>query len=243
MATRSVWRLAVPLVLAFAGVLMATSAATARGTDLRADRRTDLADLIREQARRATSREAAVQSLRADVSRLTASQGAADGRVGAAQAQARDLGTPVGLTALSGPGLTVTLDDAHRDPSAALPSGVTPDDLVIHQQDVQAVVNALWAGSADAVTVMDQRLVATSAVRCVGNTLILNGRVYSPPFTVTALGDPLTLRHALDASPEVTILRGWVDAVGLGYQLQDSRRTSVPAYSGTLALRYASAQS
>ncbi len=59
---------------------------------------------------------------------------------------------------------------------------MSPDDLVVHQQDVQAVVNALWAGGADAVQVMDQRLLSTSAVRCVGNTLLLNGRVYSPPY-------------------------------------------------------------
>ena len=80
-----------------------------------------------------------------------------------------------------GPGLVVRLDDANRDPGAALPAGVTSDDLVIHQQDLQAVVNALWQGGAQGIQVMDQRLISTSAVRCVGNTLILQGRVYSPP--------------------------------------------------------------
>ena len=72
----------------------------------------------------------------------------------------------------------------------ACPGGSGPDDLVVHQQDVQAVVNALWRGGADGVQIMDQRLIATSAVRCVGNTLILQGRVYSPPYTITAVGDP-----------------------------------------------------
>ena len=90
---------------------------------------------------------------------------------------------------MTGPGLVVTLDDAQRDPGSPLPPGVTPDDLVVHQQDLQAVVNALWAGGAQGVQVMDQRLVSTSAVRCVGNTLILHGRVYSPPFVVKAVGD------------------------------------------------------
>ena len=45
---------------------------------------------------------------------------------------------------------------------------------------------------------MDQRLIATSAVRCVGNTLILQGRVYSPPYRITAIGDPKTLDTALN---------------------------------------------
>ena len=44
---------------------------------------------------------------------------------------------------------------------------------------------------------MDQRLIATSAVRCVGNTLLLQGRTYSPPFVVTAIGDAAAIRPQL----------------------------------------------
>ena len=56
----------------------------------------------------------------------------------------------VGTRAVSGPGLKVTLDDAHRT-AASLPEGFTADDIVVHQQDVQSVVNALWAGGAEAM--------------------------------------------------------------------------------------------
>ena len=67
-------------------------------------------------------------------------------------------------------------------------AGVDPNQLVVHQSDLQAVVNALWAGGAEAMTIAGQRVIATSAVRCVGNTLLLNGRVFSPPFEVAAIG-------------------------------------------------------
>ncbi|GAA3483427.1 hypothetical protein GCM10018966_079590 [Streptomyces yanii] len=50
---------------------------------------------------------------------------------------------------------------------------------------------------------MDQRLISTSAVRCVGNTLILQGRVYSPPYKITAVGDPDRLKKALDNSSSI----------------------------------------
>ncbi|CAM5285980.1 hypothetical protein SVIOM342S_02669 [Streptomyces violaceorubidus] len=81
---------------------------------------------------------------------------------------------------------SVTLDDAPPDATAKLPGypEPQPDYLVIHQQDLQAVVNALWQGGADGIKVMDQRLISTSAVRRVGNTLILQGRVYSPPYKI-----------------------------------------------------------
>jgi uncharacterized protein YlxW (UPF0749 family) len=80
------------------------------------------------------------------------------------------------------------------DSSQWRPSAATPDDsslrqlptgnlndLVIHSQDVQAVVNGLWKAGAEAVAINGQRLVSTSAVLCVGNTLLLNGTVHSPP--------------------------------------------------------------
>jgi uncharacterized protein YlxW (UPF0749 family) len=236
---RSRWVWGVPVVLAVGGLLMATSAQTARGTDLRSERRTDLADLVRAQESRAEAAQRTVQQLRSDIDRLTAEQGRANAPVAQARASGAALAPAVGLTAMSGPGVVVTLDDAQRDPGTPLPAGVTPDDLVVHQQDLQGVVNALWAGGAQGVEVMDQRLVSTSAVRCVGNTLLLHGRVYSPPFTVSAVGDVRRLDAALQASPEVTTYREWVDAVGLGYQVNPRTSLDLPAYSGDLDLVHA----
>ncbi len=239
-SSRRAWRVGVPVTLAMAGLLMATSAATARGTDLRPDRRANLADLIREQASKAAAATAAVQGLRSEIDQLTAASGGGDARVAVARAQADRLSALAGLTPMVGPGLTVTLDDSARDPSAPLPVGVSPDDLVVHQQDLQAVVNALWAGGAQGVQVMDQRLLATSAVRCVGNTLILNGRVYSPPFSITAVGDLAGMKQALQTAPGLVIYREWVDVVGLGYQVVTHARTTLPAYQGALDLAHAS---
>src|SRR4029079_12479703 len=112
-----------------------------------------------------------------------------------------------GLTALKGPGVSVSLNDAPVTGKGPRPADVTNDDLVVHQQDVQSVVNALWAGGAEAMTVMGQRVIATSAVRCVGNTLILQGEGYSPPYAVTAIGDPARLRAALAREPGVRTYR------------------------------------
>ncbi|EUA56665.1 hypothetical protein I553_8717 [Mycobacterium xenopi 4042] len=52
---------------------------------------------------------------------------------------------------------------------------------MVHQQDIEAVLNALWSAGAEAIQMQDQRIIATSAPRCVGNTLLLNGRTYSRP--------------------------------------------------------------
>ena len=111
----------------------------------------------------------------------------------------------------------------------------------MHQQDVENVVNALWAGGAEALMLQDQRVISTSAVRCVGNTLILQGRVYSPPYVIRAIGDVSAMHAALDQSPKVLLYRQYVDAVGLGYDVTSKSRASFPAYTGSVGLLYATA--
>ena len=87
--------------------------------------------------------------------------------------------------------------------------------------------------------VMDQRIVSTSAVRCVGNTLILQGRVYSPPFVVSAVGDTDDLAEALDQDPSVALYREYVDLYGLGYVVQTEDRLDLPAFTGALLPSFA----
>ena len=100
------------------------------------------------------------------------------------------------------------------------------------------MVNALWRGGAEAMMIQDQRVIATSAVRCVGNTLILQDRVYSPPFVVNAMGNQAALQAALESDPQVEIYRQWVDAVGLGYEVTTGE-AQFPAYSEALDLQHA----
>jgi uncharacterized protein YlxW (UPF0749 family) len=229
----------VPLVAVGAGVLFATSASTAQGTDLRSSA-SDLPGLIREQTRSNTEAAGRVRSLQGEVDRLSARQGSGDSEVAELTRQAEALAVESGTRPVEGPAVVVELDDAGI-PSDQLPEGIDVDDVVVHQQDVQAVVNALWAGGAEAMMLMDQRVISTSAVRCVGNTLILQGRVYSPPYVITAIGDQKSMQRALDDSPEVDIYRQYVDAIGLGYDVRESPKRTFPAYAGSMALDHAEA--
>ena len=87
---------------------------------------------------------------------------------------------------------------------------------------------------------MDQRLIATSAVRCVGNTLLLQGRTYSPPFVITAVVDTAAVRAQLAASPQVAVFQQAVEAFGLTYEVRERNEVELPAYDGPLDLEYAS---
>jgi uncharacterized protein YlxW (UPF0749 family) len=229
------WAAIVPVVAACAGLLFATSAQTSQGTDLRSSGRSDLVDVVRAQDRAVSVRAAAVQQLQAEVDSLTAREAPGNNTVSLLRARAAALAPIAGAQAVTGPGLSVTLDDAKRS-AASLPKDFTADDIVVHQQDVQSVVNALWSGGAEAMMLMDQRVISTSAVRCVGNTLILHGRVYSPPYVIQAIGDVPALRAALDTSEPVTIYRQYASLLGLGYDVKSLGKVTFPAYAGSLSL-------
>ncbi|MFP5219192.1 MAG: DUF881 domain-containing protein [Actinomycetes bacterium] len=227
----------VPLTALAAGLLFATSASTAQGTDLRSDRRLQITELIARERADVAALEREAAELRAAVDEEQARAAARDSRVADVQAPP-ELERAAGLVAVTGPGVTVELDDAPRREGRPELSA-NPDDLVVHQQDVQAVVNALWRGGAEAMTLMGQRIVSTTAVRCVGNTVIIHGLVYSPPFVITAIGDPSSMRDALDSDPGVAYYRTFVDRFGLGYAVRTEKEVELPAYTGPLELPHA----
>jgi uncharacterized protein YlxW (UPF0749 family) len=240
-AKRSPWSLLVPVVALLAGLLFSMSAQTAQGTALRDDRNPQLSSLIADRQRQLEQQARQAAALRRQVDELTNLAGGSDADIAEQQLRADARRAAAGLSALHGPGLTVRLDDAVRRPDGSLPQGASPDDLVVHQQDVQAVVNALWAGGAEAMTIMGVRVIGTTAVRCVGNTLLLNGRVYSPPFVVTAIGDPDRMRASLDESVGVRAFREAATAFGLGYQVKPETDVTLPGYDGLTSLQYAEA--
>ncbi|KRC92776.1 hypothetical protein ASE25_05595 [Terrabacter sp. Root85] len=234
---RLTWGLVVPVVMASAGVMFAMSFQTAQGRDLRADR--DLPQLIMEGDSRVAEKASVLDGLEKEVEALSKTNAPTDEHLSSLTRAADELAAPAATTKVRGAALEVTLDDAKRT-ADSLPDGFTADDIVVHQQDVQAVVNALWTSGAEAMMIQDQRVISTSAVRCVGNTLILQGRVYAPPYRITAIGDIDRMQQGLDADASVNIYKQYVDAVGLGYALHTHNSIEFPAYSGSVDFQYAS---
>jgi uncharacterized protein YlxW (UPF0749 family) len=233
----TVWTILVPLVAVLAGALFSASSGAAQGTDLRSAA-SGLGDVIRDETRRGTIRAREVTRLQEEVDTLTAMRTDSDGAIAGIVEEADSLAFHAGTVPVEGPGLAVSLTDSPLR-GDQIPAGLTVDDLVVHQQDVQGVVNALWRGGAEAMMIQDQRVISTSAVRCVGNTLILQGRVYSPPFVITAIGDRDRMQEALDNDRSVQIYQEYVEAAGLGYSVERLDTVQAPAYSGSVRLEYA----
>ncbi len=241
MRRSTVWHALAVLSAVLMGLLFATTAITARGTTLRAGPEIRLLGLIDDLQGRTDQQARTLADLQAQTEGALARAEDLDAGASNARAVAELGAASVGLTAMQGPGVTIILDDAPREAGGALPAGARPDDVVIHQSDVQAVVNALWASGVDAVTIMGERIVATSAILCVGSTLLLQGRTYSPPYRIDAIGDPARIDSALAQSVGVALLQQAVRSFGLEFSVQAQAELVLLPYDGPLTLRYAEA--
>jgi uncharacterized protein YlxW (UPF0749 family) len=228
-------KIAAIVAFAAAGFLLAASTLTANGSDIRVERPAELRDLVRNEAIKIDRIENELVDLQNQIQDITNSS--QRNQIETTKLKIEQLSPVAGFTAMAGPGLTVILNDAPQV-DLSIPENERPDvnDLLIHQEDVQSVVNALWAGGAQGVSLMGKRVISTSAVKCVGNTLLLHGKVYSPPFKIQAVGDVAKLTNSLRTDPNVTVLQDYVDLYGLVYDVQRSQLIELPPYEGSLLL-------
>jgi uncharacterized protein YlxW (UPF0749 family) len=234
---RRVWRVATPVVVLLSGALFAVSAEQSDGLDLRAGRLTDLASVVRAERDEAGDLTAEAAELNAEVEALSAELG--DRSVSRVQDEIATLVDPAGLTEKSGPAVQVILDDASME--ARLNYEGEPNDLVVHQQDIQAVANAMWNAGAVAVTIQGQRLISTTGIKCEGNQVTLHGLPYSPPYVIVGIGDQSRLITELTTDPILATYRDYTTLAGGGvtWDMAELDSATAPGYTGLLDLTYA----
>lgn len=220
--------ISVGLVLLLAGVLFVANARSQNRDSARGP--SDLAELILAESERVEARQESVDELRVIVDELTKTR--AGVTVEYDQEAVERLAWAADSVEASGPGIAIEMSDAPAD-ALRNNQNLRPDDLVVHQQDLQSVVNALWAGGAEAMTIQGQRVSATSAVRCVGNTLMLHGRLYSPPYRIEAIGPQEEMAASLADDAGVQLYLQYVDIVGLGWSQDNIDEIVAPAYDSS----------
>ena len=216
------------VVIGFLGMTAARSHPAS--PEARLPRQYRLAALIQRQQKTAGELRTEVERLRSEVAKASLGPDKAASSQRASALRSGRLSA--GLVALRGPGMRVELADSTEADS---PSGDV-NDLVIHSGDVQAAVNALWRSGAEAISVNGERLVGTSAVLCVGNTLLLNGTVHSPPYVISALGAD---RNKFEADALVQRLHGDAKSFGLKFSVRSLNAVTIAAYDGSTTPKYA----
>ena len=240
-ARRNRGRLLVALTMVVAGVLVAVTydqaAATAQG---RQQVRAALIDDISRSSDAGDELTAELEEVRVQVARARDEQLASTvtgQRALEALVTAEEGAAAVPVT---GPGLLVTLANAGPDADDDPVGGSTEEDPRgrVRDGDLQLVVNALWAAGAEAVSINDQRLGATTAIRFAGEAVLVDFRPVMNPYEIRAIGDPDTLSARFLASPEVGALAVISETFDLRFEFAQEDELTLPAAS-TLELRSA----
>lgn len=113
-----------------------------------------------------------------------------------------------GLADVTGEGVIITLDDAE------IPESDSVMDYIIHDSDILNVVNQLRLAGAQAISINNERIIATSEQLCAGPTIKINNNRYAVPYEIKAIGDSDALYAAMKDSnivKEMTELKKRVD--------------------------------
>ncbi|ADL07718.1 DUF881 domain-containing protein [Thermosediminibacter oceani] len=136
-----------------------------------------------------------------------------------------------GLVEGTGPGIIITLDDSNVPKQP----GEDPNLFLIHDEDILKVVNELFAAGAEAVSVNGQRIIATTEIRCVGPTIMINSVRMAPPFVIQAIGNPENLESSMK-------MRGGIieslEVFGIQVDIKKHDNIVMPAYTGSVKFQY-----
>jgi len=191
----------------------------------------ELAYTFRQQERRAALLEQQVTDLRAQLQRYERAASEGQTQLAGIREQLQALQVLAGLTAVTGPGVAIRLDDSRRP----LEPGQNPNEVILHNYDVVAVVNDLWTAGAEAIAINGQRIIATTPIRSVATTMMVNAKRITPPITIQAIGDPDRL------SARVRRPGGYLkllQAFDFPTRVTPSAELTIPAYRGPMQLQY-----
>lgn len=135
-----------------------------------------------------------------------------------------------GMAPVEGPGVRVQVDE--RKSGAAVPQGRL---YRLHDEDLLRVVNELFSAGAEALSVNNQRVVATTEIRNAGAAIQINGVPTAPPYDILAIGDRTVLEASLRMRGGIIdVLRIW----DIQVQVHPVDRVVIPAFRA-VPFRYA----
>lgn len=143
-----------------------------------------------------------------------------------------------GLTEVNGKGIVVVLDDKKALEDIALDAGYYDSNVfLIHDIDIMTIINELVLNGAEAISVNGQRITTFTGIRSVGPVIEVNGVKMSAPYEIKAIGNPDIL------STNINLRGGKVNelrALKINIDIKKEEQIIVPAYEGTLNIKYSS---
>ncbi|HEU5269970.1 MAG TPA: DUF881 domain-containing protein [Jatrophihabitans sp.] len=155
-----------------------------------------------------------------------------DAQLPADDAALRAAEVAAGAVAVSGPGMQVVIGEPTSTPSSdSGRPGSTPQSqvAVIHDTDVRAVVNELWADGAEAIAVNGLRLTPDSVIRFAGESILLDFSPLTSPYTISAIGDANGLQVGFAQSSIARRLKTLVAVAGISFRFGGKTKLQLPS--------------
>jgi uncharacterized protein YlxW (UPF0749 family) len=106
-----------------------------------------------------------------------------------------------GLVSVTGDGVVITMEDAPAKGDLDI------EEYIIHDRNVNDILDELKANGAQAISVNGERVVLNTKPVCAGPTIIVNESRYPPPYVIKAIGDPDILYDAIESMTQVAFMR------------------------------------
>ena len=179
-----------------------------------------------------------VDKLRTDIDSIQKSQTAGSKNAEEIQKEIERLTFTAGLSAVNAPGIVITLDDNKLGADVAKTANATqynPEDFIIHDKNLLYLTTALRNAGAKSISINDQRVIATTDIRCVGTVIMINSLRLAPPYIIKAIGDPNQLVLELQKSDEYI----YIQSKDLPMKIVKQDIVTIPAYNGRIKFTYA----
>lgn len=134
-----------------------------------------------------------------------------------------------GLETVKGEGVVVTLEDS-TDTTLSQEAGL------VHDTDLISVVSELKSAGAEAISINGQRVIAITAIRCVGPTIQVNSTKVASPFYIKAIGNAKYLESALNIKNGVV---SSLKSYGIKVDIETDKSITIDKYDATLKFKYA----
>lgn len=142
-----------------------------------------------------------------------------------------ELKNNVGLFKVSGSGLEIELDDGR---SAVRDKINISDDKLIQASDIRDIVNLVNASRPLGISVNGHRIIATSTISSVGNTVLVNNSYIAPPFTINVVGDIDILLQRLLNKQLLSAIYKRQSKGDIVFKIRPKDFIVVPTYNGDL---------
>lgn len=232
------WQLTLGLALLALGFLVAAQMA-AEGPRVRytSQERTPLVETVQDLQAQQDQLKQQVLDARAAIQQLEA---AGEGGAEVTQelnAQLQNAQIAAGLVAMSGPGLVIQLSDS----SLTVPPDGNEQDYLVSGADVLTVVDQLWAAGAEGMAVNGERMVVSTAIVDIGGSVVINGAYVAAPYQISAIGPSTMLDTLTHQAVFADFIHARAEAFGIGVSYAAPDSVDLPAYAGSINLRYGTA--